>query len=85
MRITMLVLALAMTASSPAHAGWFGPSTYEDCVLEHMKEASNANAAALIAMACRKKFPEPTKKDFYSDLDKDNPGIRPAGTRQPTR
>lgn len=40
-----------------SYAGWFGPSNYEECILEKMKDAKSSVAAAAIADACRKKFP----------------------------
>lgn len=40
-----------------SEARWFGPSTYEDCILESMKGVTNDIAAKAIEKACRKKFP----------------------------
>ncbi len=39
------------------YAGWFGPSNYEECILENMKEAKSDGAAYAIALACRNEFP----------------------------
>lgn len=36
----------------------FGPSNYDECILESMKGVTSDKAAILIAMSCRKKFPE---------------------------
>jgi hypothetical protein len=41
-----------------SYAGWFGPSNFQDCVLEGMKGVNGDQAAKLVAMACRQKFPE---------------------------
>lgn len=40
-------------------ADWFGPNTYEDCILEAMKGTSSNVAAQEIKKACRAKFPFP--------------------------
>lgn len=41
-----------------SYAGWFGPSNFQDCVLEGMKGVNGDQAARMVAMACRQKFPE---------------------------
>lgn len=38
-------------------AGWFGPSTYEECLLKNLKGVSSDRAASFISRACREKFP----------------------------
>lgn len=43
--------------SSVASAGWFGPSNYDECILEGVKDAKTTAAASLVAQACRNKFP----------------------------
>jgi len=40
------------------YAGWFGPSNFEECILEKMKEAKSDYAAYAIATACRNEFPQ---------------------------
>ena len=57
MRCGLVGLMVLLTGS--AQAGWFGPSTYEECVLENMKGVSSNAAALAIADACRAKFPLP--------------------------
>lgn len=42
---------------SPVYAGLFGPSNYEECVLENMKGIQSNTAAGAVMQACRKKFP----------------------------
>ncbi|QWD31214.1 hypothetical protein G6681_05585 [Polynucleobacter paneuropaeus] len=41
-----------------AHAGIFGPSNFDDCVLESMKGVTSDVAARTIYQSCRQKFPE---------------------------
>ena len=54
------VLGFAMMLVSGATmAGWFGPSTYEECLLENLKGVASDVAATGIAKACRAKFPVP--------------------------
>lgn len=60
MRIPTICLSLVLGLLSPAIsvAGIFGPSTYEDCLLEGMKGVTQSNAAFWVEKACRSKFPE---------------------------
>lgn len=51
------VVVLVFLATS-AHAGIFGPSTYEECILENMKNIQSDQAARAIAAVCRQKFPK---------------------------
>jgi hypothetical protein len=47
----------------PAMGGWFGPSNYEECILENMKGVASDKAVREIKRACRVKFPyKPAKK-----------------------
>lgn len=39
-----------------ANAGWFGPSNYEECVIDGMKSVKNSVAANAIKSACSTKF-----------------------------
>lgn len=52
-----VVFFLVTSPIGSASAGWFGPSNYEECILDKMKGAKNTYAAAAIADACRKKYP----------------------------
>lgn len=56
----MMILKLALiTFAGSASAGWFGPSNYEECILDNMKGVTSNAAAIAIASACRSQFPEP--------------------------
>ena len=58
-KITLgLVLGLSFV-SAPSGAGWFGPSNFEECILDGMKGISSNLAAEAVARACRSKFPLP--------------------------
>jgi len=48
----LISIAIAPAASM----AWFGPSTYEDCVLKNMRGVTSDLAAAQIRNACREKF-----------------------------
>lgn len=53
--ITAGIIALSLLAFSfPGE-----PKTYEDCILDNMKDAQTNNAASLISRSCRAKFPAP--------------------------
>lgn len=54
--ITVLSFLLAVPIS--VQGGIFGPSSYEDCVLEGLKTAKTENAVSSLHYVCRKKFPE---------------------------
>jgi hypothetical protein len=51
-------LLMMFGCSLPAVAGLFGPSNYEECVLENMKGIQSNTAAGAVMQACRKKFPQ---------------------------
>lgn len=52
----VLAFALALL-SGAAHAGLFGPSNYEECVLDSMKGVTSDVAARAIMRSCQEKFP----------------------------
>ena len=61
-----------------ANAGIFGPSNYDECIMENMKGVSSDVAARQVTMACRRKFPEKTKssqepkKRIWNYKDREN-------------
>lgn len=40
-------------------AGWFGPSNYDECILENMEGVNSDLAAKAVIHSCRDKFPLP--------------------------
>ena len=72
---SLFLLAILVTGLAPEQsciAGWFGPSNYDECILDSMKGTTGDLAAQLIAKSCRKKFPvkpEPVipSRDLSSD------------------
>ncbi len=50
-------LLLALFYAAYANAGLFGPSNFEECVLDQMKGVKSDAAANAITFACRSKFP----------------------------
>ncbi len=69
--LTICALFISATILDPhiAVAGFFGPSTFDECVLENMKGVTSDVAAAAIYNSCRHRFPlkkVPTEqhKDF---------------------
>jgi hypothetical protein len=46
-----------LTFSGLAFAGLFGPSNYDECVLEHLKGVSSDVGARMVAAVCAKQFP----------------------------
>lgn len=57
MKIIKSIFLILIFPIGNCYAGWFGPSNYEECILEKMKEAKTNSAAFAIATACRSKFP----------------------------
>lgn len=53
----VLVVLFLLVQPGLSTAGWFGPSTYEECVLAHIKDAQSDVAARVVARMCRNLFP----------------------------
>ncbi len=43
--------------ASTADAGWFGPSNYDECILENMNGVGSDMAARAVGAACARQFP----------------------------
>jgi hypothetical protein len=57
---TMLALSLIFLLDvRQTSAGWFGPATYQECILENMKGVTSDEAARSIRVACAQQFPRP--------------------------
>jgi hypothetical protein len=67
--ITLCSLACLGYPNRSANAGWFGPSNYEECVLEKMKGQSSYMLATA-QNACRLKFPPEPREPTEVSLDK---------------
>jgi len=57
-----IIAVAALAFHSVAFAGWFGPSNYDECILENMKGVGDRAAAGQIIQACARKFPSPAPK-----------------------
>lgn len=56
----IVLVTVGLAYSNTVSAQWwnpFGPSTYEDCILEGMKTARNRDAVSAVQYACLEKFP----------------------------
>ena len=60
------VLLLGFSGGSFGQFGLFGPSDYDECILEGMKGVTSDLAAQAIVISCRAKFPEEIKKNRNS-------------------
>ncbi|MBT8587838.1 hypothetical protein G6675_06080 [Polynucleobacter paneuropaeus] len=58
MRLKFLFLIFSIVFTQFSYAGIFGPSTYDDCILEGVKSAKTDLAISAVYQACRNKFPE---------------------------
>lgn len=55
--MTAVINVILLFGMSPAQAGWFGPSNFDDCVLEKMRGQA-PNMIGVARSACRAQFPE---------------------------
>jgi hypothetical protein len=56
MMLVMVFIFLFVAFS--VEAGWFGPSNYDECIIESMKGVTSDVAARHVARSCRQKFPD---------------------------
>jgi hypothetical protein len=54
--IVIFVLSIIGPNHQTAMAGWFGPSNYDECILDGMKGVTSDLAARAVAGACARKF-----------------------------
>ena len=66
MKQSLLIILLLVTQ---AQAGWFGPSNYDECVLDGMKGVESDLAAKVIVAACRRQFPLKQKESQQTPND----------------
>ncbi len=59
--VTFCSLTCLGYANMSAHAGWFGPSNYQECLLEEMRGQSPYMLPSAAAV-CNRKFPPPPPK-----------------------
>jgi len=62
------LLLIGFAGSSYAQFGLFGPSDYDECIIEGMQGVASDVAAVAVRSACREKFP--------SNIKHDKPAIR---------
>ncbi|MBU0769350.1 MAG: hypothetical protein KJ687_09695 [Proteobacteria bacterium] len=55
--IVAIIVVIFVSGASSVQAGWFGPSNFDDCVLEKMK-GQTPNMIGVARSACRSQFPE---------------------------
>ena len=51
-----ILIILFFSLTKNGHAGLFGPSNYDECILENTKGIASDDAANLVRQACRDKF-----------------------------
>ena len=55
--VIIMMFVLPLIISSTASAGFFGATTYEECVLDNIKGLNNAEAVQMLKNTCATKFP----------------------------
>jgi hypothetical protein len=67
------------TLQQNLHAGWFGPSNYEECVEDNIKKVSSEVAARAVLTSCTQLFNNPSlsegEKKFYNCILKNIKGV----------
>jgi hypothetical protein len=58
MKNLLITTLLFLSSVSLSHAGLFGPSNYEECVLENVKTAQTNRAVSVVMRMCQDKFPQ---------------------------
>lgn len=58
MKFFKICFSTIFFVSLNGHAGLLGPSNYEDCVLENLKNTNTELGIQTVYMMCREKFPE---------------------------
>lgn len=53
----LILLSYTFLTPGVAFAGWFGPSDYDECIIEGMKGVQSDLATRLVQNSCLKKFP----------------------------
>ena len=71
-RITLsaaTLLGSLVLNSVSSNAGWFGPSDFDECILESMKGVTSDRAARIISRSCWRKYPKkkPTSRPLSYD------------------
>jgi hypothetical protein len=66
MNTKLVTILIAITLSGQATAGLFGPSTYDDCILDGVKQAKTDLAVQAVYQSCRNKFPNAVGSDNKS-------------------
>lgn len=62
------IFSLIALVCAPAVAGIWGPSSYDDCIIDAMKGVTSNIAANEIRKACRNKFPEKQSPIIIKEL-----------------
>ncbi len=68
MRLKFLIMLLFVMLNSSTYAGIFGPSNYEDCVLQGLKEAKTETAVYVLKEMCASKFTKSEQPIEKQDL-----------------
>jgi hypothetical protein len=67
-KIIVLICLLIIPCANKSYAGWFGPSNYDECVLEKMK-GQKGYMLPTVRSACEKDFPyEKNITNFYNKI-----------------
>ena len=69
---TKICISIILTiVCKSAISGWFGPSNYDECVIEGMKGVNGDIAARAIIKSCLNKFPPPPPPPTAEELEKE--------------
>ena len=83
-RALWLVISSSLFTSSPVAAGFFGPSNFDECVMDGANNAKTALATAHVRETCSRSFPKtvpPKDTDLTGQLARSGVILTPAQYR----
>lgn len=66
---------VVMLGCDSAHAWFFGPSNYDECLVEYSKDTESNRAVTIIAYACKHKFKENIMQAYAECIFDYVPGV----------
>ena len=77
----LLVTVIILFGSFNAHAGLFGPSNYNECVIDGLKDITNDKAIALLKQTCADEFPTKEQKENKSKYKQVTKQLKSCGVK----
>ncbi|MCM2341668.1 hypothetical protein [Rhodoferax sp.] len=78
------IIGMIAVVPGIATAGLFGPSNFEECILDGMKNVKSDQAARMITVACRQKFPQKSAPPIQVPETPERHEFRSTGMSRPS-